>query len=397
MRISTASAFRQSLENLQSQQTQLAKIQDQIGKGTKISTAAEDPAAMARIMTLDQSLADTARYQSNISQSQQRLGLEENALSSSSDVLQRIRELAVQANSGTQSADSRSAIATELQQRYDELLSHANAQDGEGRYLFAGSDDGGQPFSKVGAGVSYNGDQNGRLIEIGPHRTIADGDNGASVFVNARSGDGTTKVTAAASNTGTAAVSNSRVIDASLWDGGDYTINFNGGNYQVKDSGGAVVAGGAYTSGNGIRFRGVEITVGGAPRDGDQISVGPSRQKDIFSSIQDLITQVQNPAASAADRARVQTSMYGTMNEIDNALGQVSNVRATVGNRLAALDSASASLGQYDVTSRQALSDLRDLDYADAATKLNLHATALQASQQAFMKVQSLSLFDYLR
>lgn len=397
MRISTAGVFRQSLDNILSQQTQLAKVQDQIGKGTKLSTAADDPAAMARAMTLDQSLADNARFQSNIGQAKQRLGMEENALSSSNDVLQRIRELAVQANSGTQSTDSRNAIATELQQRYDELLSYANAQDGESRYLFGGSNDGVPPFSKTGNSISYNGDQNGRILEIGTSRTLADGDSGATVFMSSRSGDGSIAATAAGTNTGNVAVTGTHTLDTSLWDGASYTVNFNGGNYQVKDSGGAVIGSGTYASGGSIRFRGIELSLSGAPADGDQLSVAGSQNKDVFSSIRDLIAQVQNPAATPAERARVQTSMYGTMSEIDQAISQVSNVRSTVGNRLAVLDSTEASLNQNEVSAKQALSDLRDLDYAEAATRLNIHATALQASQQAYMKVQGLSLFDYIR
>ena len=42
-------------------------------------------------------------------------------------------------------------------------------------------------------------------------------------------------------------------------------------------------------------------------------------------------------------------------------------------------------------------SELNDLDFAEAVSRLNLQTTALQAAQQAYIKIQGLSLFNYLR
>lgn len=397
MRVSTLGMFQQSLENIQRHQVDLASVQNEIGTGQKLRTAAENPANMARAMSLDQTLADIQRYKGNSNLARLRLGQEESALASSNDVLMRVRELLVQANSGSQTAETRHMIASELHQRYDELLSYANSQDASGRYLFAGSDDAGPAFSQTAAGVTYNGDSVPRMMAIGPHRSVAAGDSGAEVFLNTRSGNGQFAVAAAAANTGTAALTAARVTDSSLWDGGSYTVSFNGGNYQVTDSSNAVVASGAYTSGNSIRFRGLDLALTGAPADGDQFSVGPGRQKGLFATLSDAIALVDNPAPTAADQARVQTGIYGAFTELDQAVDHLGSVRATVGNRLAALDEADSALDQNDTAAQKALSGLRDVDYAEAATRLNLNATVLQASQQAFMKVQGLSLFEFLR
>jgi flagellar hook-associated protein 3 FlgL len=42
-------------------------------------------------------------------------------------------------------------------------------------------------------------------------------------------------------------------------------------------------------------------------------------------------------------------------------------------------------------------STLEDLDYAEAISRFNQQMTALQASQQAFVKIQDMSLFNFLR
>ena len=78
-------------------------------------------------------------------------------------------------------------------------------------------------------------------------------------------------------------------------------------------------------------------------------------------------------------------------------MAHITNVRGTVGNRLAAVDDALAQADALEVQNKAALSDVRDLDYAEAAGRLTLQMTALQAAQQSYVKIQGLSLFDFLR
>ena len=46
--------------------------------------------------------------------------------------------------------------------------------------------------------------------------------------------------------------------------------------------------------------------------------------------------------------------------------------------------------------SKTTLSEVQDLDYAEAISRLNLHMVSLEASQQSFSKIQNLSLFNFL-
>ena len=50
----------------------------------------------------------------------------------------------------------------------------------------------------------------------------------------------------------------------------------------------------------------------------------------------------------------------------------------------------------FNIRLRETLSDLEDLDYAEAITKMNLQMVALEAAQKAYTKTQGLSLFNYL-
>jgi len=72
-------------------------------------------------------------------------------------------------------------------------------------------------------------------------------------------------------------------------------------------------------------------------------------------------------------------------------------VRAEVGTRLSSLDNASLAREDNVVELERMRSELRDLDYADAITKMNQQLVGLQAAQMSYSRISQLSLFDYLR
>ena len=117
MRLSTAALHQQGIDSILRNQTALARTQNELASGTRLTRAADDPGDWARAARLDQRLAEYGRYTENADVARNRLGVEESALVTASDTLNRVRELALQANGGIQSEDSRQAIALELQSR----------------------------------------------------------------------------------------------------------------------------------------------------------------------------------------------------------------------------------------------------------------------------------------
>jgi flagellar hook-associated protein 3 FlgL len=61
------------------------------------------------------------------------------------------------------------------------------------------------------------------------------------------------------------------------------------------------------------------------------------------------------------------------------------------------LEVTSGSREDRDVDLNKGLSELRDLDYAEAITRLNVQLVGLQAAQSSYTKMAQLSLFDYIR
>jgi flagellar hook-associated protein 3 FlgL len=184
MRIGTLQMFRQGLNSMLDQQTQLVRTQQQLSSGKRINNPSDDPTGSAQLIGLSESMKITDQYQRNINAVRTRLELEDTALSSVGDALQRARELLVQGLNDTNGPESRAAIAQEIRQLLDEVKGLGNRKDANGEYLFGGFQGQTVPFSGNGAGTfSYAGDQGQREIQIGPARKVADGDAGLDVFM----------------------------------------------------------------------------------------------------------------------------------------------------------------------------------------------------------------------
>lgn len=185
MRISTSWAHQSTTAAMLDQQAKLSRTQIELSTGKKILTPSDNPVSSSLLIDLKQSLQQTEQFQSNIDTVRHRLTMEEGVLQNVTEILQRIHELGVQGLSDTNSAQSRTAAATEMEQLNEQLLSLANTKNANGEYMFAGFKSGTQPFSKDASNpgaYTYAGDVNSRSIQIDAARQITDGDPGTSVF-----------------------------------------------------------------------------------------------------------------------------------------------------------------------------------------------------------------------
>jgi flagellar hook-associated protein 3 FlgL len=176
------------------------QTQNQMSSGLQFTTASQNPTAAGAVDNYTQALAQSQQYGTNATSAQANLNTEDNALTQMQSQLQSLRSLALEANSGTLTNTDRSAIAAQAVQIQNSLLSLANTQNGDGEYIFSGFAAQTQPFTLTAAGAAYNGDQGQRQIQIAAGQTVADGDNGDTVFNQIKTGNGTFTVSANAGN-----------------------------------------------------------------------------------------------------------------------------------------------------------------------------------------------------
>jgi flagellar hook-associated protein 3 FlgL len=396
MRVSTANLFQTALAGMSERQGNLARLQQQLSTGQRMSSAAADPIDWSTAVSLDRAIAELEQFAGNATILRNRLELADASLSMVGDRLSRVRELALQGANGSYTDEQRRAIALELRQQLSAVVDAGNTTDGNGRYLFGGSADAVAPFAFGPAGASYAGDQNRRSMEVAPETAVEDVDPGSEIFLRIRTGDGTFSVRQDPANTGTGTLRGTAMLDPTQWDGGTYRVEFAAGGWQALDAANAVVASGTYTPGAPIEFRGVRLQVDGTPANGDAFVVAPSATQDVFSTIQDLIDAFETPAVTPAQRAAQRNAIYAGIEDLTRAQEHIIDRRAGFGARLNTIEQADAGREANGVLLKTALSELRDVDYARAISQLNLEMTALQAAQQSFVKVQGLSLFNYI-
>jgi flagellar hook-associated protein 3 FlgL len=395
MRVTQTLNQAQFLAALTKLESNLSQTQNQISTNLSFTAPSQNPVAAGSVNNYNQALAQSQQYDSNAGSAQTRLSTEDSALSQVQNQLQSLRDLALQANTGTITSQGRTAIAAQASQIQNSLLSLANTQDGNGEYIFGGFSTANQPFTLTSSGANYAGDQGQRQVQIAAGQTIAAGDNGNSVFNQIKTGNGTFNASAAPGNTGTGLLGASTVQNPAAYDGGTYSINFTSVNtYDVRDSGNLVVTSGTYTSGQSIAFRGVQVTLTGQPATGDSFTVAPSSNQSIFTTVQNLVTALQ--AGTGASSTQLNNSLAGAINNIDQALSQMSNIRATVGARLNTITTQQSVSSSQQLQLKASISSLQSLDYAAALTTLNLQSTTLSASMQAYTLTQGLSLFKYI-
>lgn len=434
MRISTSTIFDQGVFSIQRGQAALIRTQEQIAAGRRVLTPADDPVLAARGLEVSQSKAITEQYARNTESATAAIGLEDNALARYTSTLQDIRVLAVNAGNGALTPDDLKSLATELRGRYADLLGIANATDGNGLYLFSGYQGATLPFVESAPGtVTYAGDQGQRLVQIGPSRQIAVSDAGSEVFQAIRTGNRTFETAASSGNTGTGIVSQGAVRDAAAWSAPTNPRNFevrffvDGATvpptttYDIVDTvnnvsltTGAAPAAGPYLrtyqpgasivlarqtppDTNPAAFDyGIELSITGEPANGDKFTVAPSVNQDIFATVYDLITALETAGPGPTAKTRLTNAINTALNNIDNAIDVSLTVRAAVGARAKEADTARSAAADLSQQYSTTLSQLQDLDYAKAISDLTFQQVSLEAAQKSFLRVQGLSLFEYL-
>ena len=398
MRISTAGIHHAALNALLGQQSVLSRTQQQIAAGKRVQTPADDPVAAVHIMELQRALAESDQFTRNADMAKNRLTLEEQALADTNTLITRVRELTVQGNNGSVDPASRRMLATEVRSRLKELVDIANRRDANGEFLFSGYASMTQPFAQSGSTIGYFGDQGNRMLQIGTDQRIVDGHSGSDVFMAVTEGNGTFVTTATAGNAGNGVIAGGTLVDPAQWTAGDYTLRFTSatGDYEILE-GATVVATGTYTENSAISFNGANISMTGMPAQNDTFSIARSRSEDIFTTLGNLATALESSTLTPAERARFNSDMATVLQQLDQAGDHLLGVRAEVGTRLSSIDNAQEALADRKVELETTTSQLRDLDYAEAVSRMNQQLVGLQAAQASYSRISQLSLFDYLR
>lgn len=117
--------------------SRMNKYQSQLATGKKISVPSDDPIVAAKSLKLRTDVAEVEQFKRNSNDANSWMSVTENSMGMIVDVLQRARELAVQAANGTMTQDDRGKVEKEVEQLKHQII-HISNSTYAGRYVFSG-------------------------------------------------------------------------------------------------------------------------------------------------------------------------------------------------------------------------------------------------------------------
>lgn len=395
MRISTFNQFTRSVDTLQLRQGSLQQAQERLISGKRVARASDDPTAAARA---ERALAQKGRVDASqraLEASKVAMQQAETALGNAADLLQRIRELTVQAGNGAYGDPQRRAIADEIRGLRSELLSVANRGDGAGGYLFGGQGSAAPPFVDGTAGVQFRGTQGQREAAM-PERLPMTVD-GEAVWLQSPTGNSVFTVTQTAGAGSGAWVDGGSVVDPQVESTNVYpfTVSISGVPPSLVWSVSPGTATGAFVSGQAIEFNGIALRITGTPAVGDTFTIAEStRSLSVFDVIDGLSTDLETVGRSGA---QVTQTVQDGLREIDAVMATLSSARSRLGGILNQTDGIESRLAESSVAAQAERSLAEDLDMVQGVSDFQAKQTSYDAALKAYSMVQRLSLFDYLR
>jgi flagellar hook-associated protein 3 FlgL len=399
MRVTDNMRFNTTVYNLFNSQSQYNDIMEKLASQKNVNRASDDPVAATKILTIRQGQAANEQYRKNMDSCDSWLSATESSLSGAYDLLVNAQEIAIGQATATANDTTRKIAAQNVQSLIEEMASLANAKLGD-RYLFAGTQNGTEPFSTS-------------LISSSIMAAEAAPENG---FTGTVTSSGT--YTGTSNNTYVVKVTGEGALAASTyqfstdggrtWNGTDLsmaggsfnlgdgvTLSFNDGGGTKAFSGGDIftvnaVAAGFYR-GNSEDLsvtinRGINLTynISGA----EAFTSSGSNSVDVFATLNALRDALNNNDAQG---------ISNQINNLKDAQNQVTLNESQCGTKSNHIDVVRNNLTDLDDKLSAMLSDAQDADLTELATRLSMKEVALKASYVIASKIGDISILDYLR
>lgn len=179
--------------NLRLQESRLNRVNNQLSSQNRLQSLREDPLAAGHLVRYQSYLGRVQNFEKNAQVLTERFSLTEGYMDQSLEIMHRIRELAVNGATGTNTADDLKNMAQEVDELLKELVQNANATGPDGNSLFAGTKTNRTAFDiEMGAvpgsadlriaTVRYNGNVEGNRVEVDEGAYIETSSAGNKIF-----------------------------------------------------------------------------------------------------------------------------------------------------------------------------------------------------------------------
>jgi len=402
MRVSTAQFYYQNGLQMSNKQSVVNDQAAYISSGLQVLTAKDDAISYSALTGFKESLASIERYNSNITQAESRNSLQDTILGSGTDVLNEMRDLMLQANSGAYSDDDLTSISQQVRHGLEEMLAVANTKDETGTYIFSGYKVETKPFSlQPDDSVTYNGDNGIRELQIASNIMVPINQSGEEVFNSVANATGDFSANYNNNTSGVSIIS-ANIVDRDAYNTSannpqDYNFSFTAPDLlTVTDSASNVVyPATSYVAGQTIAFEGVEVQLNGNPLPGDNFDITPQSEISLFDTLKSAISWLDSGTVSGSTE-QGQVDFSTILNQFNNVLDHITFQRSDAGINLQQIDRQKNIHLDTELYLQEGRGLIEDLDYAAAVSGFEQSQLALTAAQQTFTQIQGMNLFNYI-
>lgn len=351
MRITNNMMIANTVWNINKNAARLAKAQDRMSSQSQIQLPSDDPIIATRALKYRNYVASVEQYQKNADDALSWQEVTESALGDLVDVIQKVRELTVQAG-GVLSDEDKEAIKTQISHLKQEAVQIMNTSYA-GRYVFGGFATDEAPYEIVATDVGEKVLFKGQCMNLSGAMSSTLSDTDIITYCLTNAGD-------------------------MYQDMGDQSIKYNIGS-------GALIT---------VNIEGQDV-------------IGTGVDSNFFDTLDKLVLALGGETTyKTAEITTSPTSVTVQSNsldlsellaDLDEDLSRVSTARSELGARMNYVEMIQNRLSNDEITYTKLLSNNEDVDVAEASMDVTTAEYVYEASLSVGASVISKSLLDFLR
>lgn len=424
MSISTKLFATQMLDQFKTIEGRLQNLQTQIATGSKIPKSSAKPMDAVTLSARNELDSSLTQFQKNLSKVNDRLGLVDTNLETAINAAIRVKEIFVASNTSTVTQSERLAFRTEVMQIRDTMIGLANSTDSAGDSLFGGFSTEADPFrEQLDGTVLYNGDGGEHTLGVSENVKLPTSINGASVFMQVAVGDENKSAFDVLQSLTNALLTSEEFAQEhteAITDGMEFKVNASrdpqNWSFTLTGPDGPATISATINSDSmdplidAINSSSTGLTASVSSSGVISLSGSGSTGQIKISevSIQNYTLAEEKPAhyievydqGTTAVKAKISDTSQGLSLQsagLDNLVTKLALSRTTAGARLNNAESQEAVLSSRSIAVKIEIGRLQDADIETLITELQTLLVSRDAARQTYMKVNTQSLFDFLR
>ncbi|MNC06457.1 Flagellar filament 34.5 kDa core protein [compost metagenome] len=196
IRVTQGMMSMQTLSNLNRNYSNMSDMENQISTGRKINKPSDDPVGVTYALRYRAELSSNEQFQTNADAAVSWLDFTDTTMQQATDVMKRLKELTVQASTGTMPQSGLDAVKLEVQQLKEQMGNIGNSQI-RGKYIFNGQNYDQAPYqlsSTVTNFAQIDTDNGAVKYAIGDQSTFQVNTSGSDFFGASTDSDNIYKV-----------------------------------------------------------------------------------------------------------------------------------------------------------------------------------------------------------